>query len=96
MSSTDTFIDNERVAELPCPCFFNMDPGVHDRLLRLEELGPLEAVHLVAELALCEVHTGFEAGDFSRFAAQHNWEDPAAIGYLSILLDDLSAGYRRR
>lgn len=95
MSNEDTFISNERVQQLPCPCFFNMDPDIHDRLTRLEELGPLEALHLVAELAMCEFHPGFDAGDFSSFAAQHNWQDASTVGNLAFLLDDLSKGYCR-
>jgi len=76
-----------------CPCsFVNMDPHVHDRLLQLESLPPLDAVKLVGELAMCETHEGFEPGDFSLFVAQHNWTDPAAVGYLTILLDCLSEG----
>ena len=79
-----------------CPCDFNMDPSVHAQLLRVESLPALEALELVAELAMCEIHPGFDAGDFSRFAGQHNWTNPAAVGRLALLLDDLSAGYCRR
>ena len=69
---------------------------MHDRLVSLESLPPLEAIELVAELAVCEMHSGFDAGDFSQFAAEHNWTDPAAVGRLTLLLDSLSEGYRRR
>jgi hypothetical protein len=78
-----------------CPCDFNMDPEAHDRLLGVEILPPMDAIELVAELAMCEVHPGFDAGDFSRFAGQHNWTNPAVVGRLAMLLDDLSAGYCR-
>ena len=45
-----------------CPCDFNMDPSVHAQLLSVESLPALEALELVAELAMCEIHPGFDAG----------------------------------
>ncbi len=90
--ATDTL---EAIVTTTCPCDFNMDPDTHDRLVKVESLTPLEALELVAELAMCEMHPGFDMGDFSRFAGQHNWNDPAAVGRLAMLLDDLSAGYCR-
>jgi hypothetical protein len=65
-----------------CACDFQLTPEIHDRLCRLELCTALEAVELVGELAMCEMHEGFDAGDFTRFVAQHNWYNP-----------DLSAGF---
>jgi len=86
-------VRNRDTADCPCS-FVNMDPDIHDRLLSVESLPPLEAIRLVGELAMCETYEGFEPGGFSLFVAQHNWTNPAAVGYLTILLNCLSEGCR--
>jgi hypothetical protein len=81
-----------------CGCDFlaaGMTLDNHNRLLGLELSTALEAVEICAELAMCEIHERFNSRDFTRFAAQHSRYYTPSMARLAMLLDDLSAGYRR-
>jgi hypothetical protein len=75
-----------------CTCAFR-ETEIHDQLLGLELMTATEAVALTATLAMAEMVEGFDAGDFTRFVAAHNWFDPAKMTSLAMQLDDLSAAY---
>lgn len=76
-----------------CGCIFR-ETEIHDELLGLELMTATDAVVLTSTLAMAEMHEGFDAGDFARFVAAHNWFDPAKMASVAMQLDDLSAAYR--
>lgn len=99
---TDTTVSPARIGRVAhpsqgCGCDFiaaGMALDVHDQLLGLELLTALEAVEICAELAICEMHEGFEPKDFLAFVAQHNsWFNAPSVARLAVLMDCLSAGF---
>jgi hypothetical protein len=82
-----------------CGCEFTEDPDVHDYLISLESMPILRACKLIADLIGDEDHywghqelniifTASQCmfndpGDFRRFVAQHNWQDPAGMASLA-------------
>ncbi len=74
-----------------CACrFTKTDPELHDRLLGIESLSPVQAAELVAIIiANDDAGTGAERpligdpAEFPQFVMAHNWRDPVAMESLA-------------
>lgn len=64
---------------------------LHARLLDVEDGDPVATAALMAEIAAEELWT-IDADDVRRFAAEHNWRDPAAVATMFWLVASCMAG----
>lgn len=65
-----------------CTCEWSTGED-HDRLATIEDMDPIDALRLVAEVLLNEggASMTLEPDQLLDFAAQHNWRDPARVGW---------------